>query len=347
MTEKEMIENYFKKRLLTNPRTQYTYTMSIRQFFNVIKKDMTTYFENKPNYEADIETYYLYLQKNGCVLTTKSCINTIKLFFYVYDKETKTLDIWDTLSSRLRGANKESEETALERGDIKKILEYSDESGRAIFLVLASSGCRVRELTLLELDDIKLNENPVRIHFRGETTKNGKQRDTFITPEAKESLLKWLEVRKKYLSSNRGCYTVRDKNDNRVFPMTVNNIEYKWKMLVKKAGFDSRDRKTRRLKSHIHSLRKFFRSNFGNVDLAEHLIGHSGYLSTYRQHSTKQLAEEYTKNMKNVTIFESTDLQETNKEIEALKRQLEKKDREFEKFKIDVALRLNGIVSGA
>ena len=69
-----------------------------------------------------------------------------------------------------------------------------------------------------------------------------------------------------------------------------------------KGDFDHIYKRGRR-KLHYHNLRKFFRTYFGNSDLAEHLMGHVGYLSTYRQFNDKQLAIEYLKHMENVTVF--------------------------------------------
>ena len=322
MNQNEMIDRFFEKRLITIPSTKKLYRRSIRLFFEFIKTDSETYFKTKQNYEDHIEKYYFYLQKNFTTLALKIKINILKMFFATYDKSTKELDIWDTIAMRTKGAAKEGEELPLEKTELKKIMEYSDEMGRAAFLVLASSGMRIGEIIQIELNDIYLKEKPVRIHLRAEITKTKKQRDTFISDEALDCLKKWLAIREQYLLSKR-AREFRKPNDKRVFPCSHVNIQCKWVTLLKKCGYDEKDKTTGKRKARVHGLRKFFRSNLGNSDLAEHLMGHSGYLSTYRQHSLKKLGELYIQYMPNLVILE------TQPDLTAVNEELAEKDKQI------------------
>ena len=304
-----MIDRYFEKKLITNYHTKRNYRKGIENYFDTIKKDLKTYFKNKNDYEKDIGKYYLAIDQFP-PMTKKNRVNAIKQFLSCYNREIKGLEIWDTISHRLRGAQSITEETSLDKNDLKKLLQYADLRGKTIFLVMSSSGCRIGEIVQLIPDDIHLNEDPARIVFRAEIVKGQKnKRTSFISNEAKESLKAWMKIRDKYLESavKKSTFYEKKEIDDRVFPMTDVNVRLIWKNIVNKAGkpFNEVDKKTNRLKCHPHSLRKFFRSYLGNADLAEHLMGHTGYLSTYRQYNEKQLAIEYLKYINNVTVFES------------------------------------------
>ncbi len=184
-----------------------------------------------------------------------------------------------------------SEEEIYTRENIRKILNHLPLQGRALVLVLASSGMRIGETLHLELEDIKLNENPVRVVIRGENTKTGEKRITFISTEALEVLKEWLRVREKYLTAamNRnnglvhsGRSDAKQVEDNTIFPFSMNTVFPMWHNALDKAGLNGRDRETRRHKYRIHGLRKFFRSQLATaipVDIVEALMGHEGYLT--------------------------------------------------------------------
>lgn len=337
----DLIEKFFDKKLFTNYNTKRNYRRGIELYFKIINKDINTYFKSKQDYEADIAKYFKYLLETTTQMTRKNRINAVRQFLKVYDKKTRDLDIWETISYRLRNIESETEEMALDQHDLKNILQYADIGTKAMFLTMSSCGCRIGELLQLLPEDIYLDETPTRIHFRNEITKTKSKRDSFITPEAKAALEAWLKVRDEYLinsakknTSNALRKRIKDKNidatkslnDKRIFPMSDVNARSKWETIVRKAGYDERDKKTGRLKAHPHSLRKFFRSYLGNADLAEHIMGHKGYLSTYRQYNTKQLAVEYNKYMSNLSIFE------TNPDLTYINEELIEKDKEIERL---------------
>lgn len=328
----DLIEKFFEKKLITNKNTQHSYEQGINYYFKTIKKNPETYFHNGHDIEQDITTYYLSLKKkNYAPWTQRVKLNAIKQFLTTFDKEIKQYEIWETISLRLRGADGIIEETPLDKTDIKKILQYGDIGSKAMFLIMASTGCRIEAIVGIEPEDIRINEEPVRIVFRPEIVKGKKKTITsFLTPEAVEAYKAWLKIRDKYLESavKRTTFKHGKKttNDNRVFPMCDVNARLIWKNIATKAGYGEKDKKTGRLKAHPGSLRKFFRSYLGNADLAEHLMGHSGYLSTYRKYDYVQLGKEYLKYVDNLSIFESPDISEIHeqmKEKESRIKQLE------------------------
>ncbi|MEM0253239.1 MAG: tyrosine-type recombinase/integrase [Candidatus Bathyarchaeia archaeon] len=213
------------------------------------------------------------------------------------------------LRGRLPKGNKaRTEEDELSREKLRRLLSHMPLHGKALFLLLASSGIRISEALSLKLDDLDLNSDPVIVRVRGEYTKAGDAYYSFISKEAREILVEWLKQRDKYLEAavNRGRGLaklgrgMKQPSDDRVFPFSVKTAEAIWINALRKAELESRDKSTGRRTLHIHMLRKFFQSQmkYAGVpeDIVEALIGHSGYLDeAYRRYSREQMAEWYKK----------------------------------------------------
>jgi len=166
------------------------------------------------------------------------------------------------------------------------IIQHMDLKGKALFLTLASSGMRIGESLSLTLNDIDLEHDPVSIQIRGENTKTGEQRFTFISSEAKEALIEWLKVRGAYMEQahykNAGFLACgfsgprpNPEEDNRIFPFAMKTAQDTWRLAIKSAGLRERDPATGRYSLHIHQLRKFFRSQLAlavPVDIVEMLM---------------------------------------------------------------------------
>ena len=76
-------------------------------------------------------------------------------------------------------------------------------------------------------------------------------RYTFISPEAKDALLAWKKVYHKYLeramNKTEKCLDkVKVRDDRKAFPYNHSTIQRSWYILLKKAGLDQRDPKTKR-----------------------------------------------------------------------------------------------------
>ncbi len=175
---------------------------------------------------------------------------------------------------------------------------------------MESSGIRVGEALRLQYGDIDLTTEPVKIRVRGEITKAGNQYFSFISSEAKEALLQWLNVRDSYIETATGRgkgliklgngQEVKPVGDKRIFPFSFHVANSMWVNATKKVKLDAKDISTGRAKFHIHMLRKFFCSQMklANVpeDLVESLIGHNGYLDgAYRRYSCEEKVQHYLK----------------------------------------------------
>jgi len=272
--------------------------------------------------------------------------------------EIKTRDL-KRIRTKLPKGSTRTVERDLDHDTLRMLVQHMDVKGKALFLTLASSGMRIGEALSLTLHDIDMDHEPVLIQIRGEHTKTGEQRFSFISREAREALVEWFKVRQAYMIQaqnknagfiNHGFSGPRPdpSRDNRVFPFAMKTAQDTWRTAIKNAGLKERDPSTGRFSLHIHQLRKFFRSQLAlavPVDIVEMLMGHSGYLTdAYRRFTRKQMAEYYLKGeyllsvhaIKEINRMEGElkhELQEQQKTIVHLVSQVERYERELESLR--------------
>ena len=355
----DKIDEYFDKALIEKKGTKTVIRSHIQKFFKIIDKEIETYFDNNPEYEEDLRKYWKHLQ--GKAPNTQSvAISSIKGFLRRFDKKTRDLDIWDDIAARLKGKSVVSEEYVPDLDEISKILNYCDIRTKTIIMVALSSGMRIGEIVQLLPNDIHLDETPTRINIRSEIAKNDKMRTTFISSETTNVLKEWLRKKDEYIEDSmkrlnfKNKQYLKGKEKNELFPFSTHRIRDAFNNACENAGFTDttmmkgdydlpeyykKDHKHYRERRHLrfHNLRKFFRTYFGNSDLAEQLMGHSGYLSQYRDYNNKQLAKEYKKYVGNVTVFERTpDLTDINKALDEKDRQIQEMQEMMDELKVQV-----------
>jgi integrase len=256
----DKIDEFLKNKLYNNEKTKEQYRCHTEQFFKVIDKDINTYFQNAPRYnptdddklehyntyyEQDIRTFWEYLSKKA-PKTQQMTISIVKQFLKYGDKNTKNLDIWDTIQTRMKGTVRAiSEEYVPEIPEIKRVLEYCDIKTKTAIYMAMSSGMRLGEVMELVPSDTHMNETPTRINIRAEITKNHQRRTTFISSEATELLKEWLRVRPDYIrdayKSLNFTHAKHNKNnktkDPRIFPFYANVIQKGFNAASDLAGF--------------------------------------------------------------------------------------------------------------
>ena len=94
----------------------------------------------------------------------------------------------------------EQERFPLTANLINIILFYSNAEHKAIYLFMASSGCRIRETIQIKKSDIIILDNTVAVNLRGETTKTKKPRQVFMSTEA------WSAIKPIYDSKDADDY---------------------------------------------------------------------------------------------------------------------------------------------
>jgi len=317
------------------------------------------YLASRPDFLADFVRYAASLSHAQLPPhTARNRFVIWKEFLAEQGVEIKTRDL-KRIRAKLPKGSSRTVERDLDHDTLRMLIEHMDVKGRALFLTLASSGMRIGEALSITFNDIDLEQDPAIIQIRGENTKTGEQRFTFISREAKEALIEWLKVREAYMiqahNKNAGFIAhgfsgprpdpLRDK---RIFPFAMKTAQDIWRTAIKNAGIQERDQSTGRFTLHIHQLRKFFRSQLAlavPVDIVEMLMGHSGYLTdAYRRFTRKQMAEYYQKGeyllsvhaVKEISRMEGElkrELQEQQKTIVHLVTQVERYERELESLR--------------
>lgn len=206
--------------------------------------------------------------------------------------------------------------------ELKTLLTHASGSrDRATILILTSSGLRLGTLLSLKVGNVNFDYPDVACikverqrgrKFVGKRSRGqGKVFYTFITAEAKEELKKYLEERKRAgekLTSESPL--IGDVYHKGKF-LTIEDFQRVWYRLLKRAGLGEKSNKWYKL--HLHTLRKYFRSNCIGVDPSyrEHWMGHKGgYLddSYFRAEEERHLIE-YRKAIPHLTVY-STPMEE-------------------------------------
>jgi integrase len=317
---KKVLDNY------VNPQTKRNITISLTQFFESVygKNNSDSldeiaekYFSEERNYKEDIQNFLQNLT-GLAPLTIKLKISNVKTFLLENDMELPQ-KFWKKMQRRMRARG--SRALTLDRiptnKELKKILLHVPIHGKALFLLLESSGLRIGEAIKSNIDDLYLEEEPARIQIRGEITKTRNSRHAFLSREAKETLTEWLKVREEYLKAAVAKSHLYEKNldDPRIFPFDPATAYMMWRKALHKAGLNGKDKQTGREKIHPYVLRKFFRTRLGSiipVDVVEALMGHEGYLTeVYGRYSLEDLRKFYLKGESALLVF--THAQEVTK----------------------------------
>jgi len=337
--------------------TVRAYRAALKKFFqtiyNVQEPDLEQladrYFNENRSFEADVQAFAAAL-KEAPPKTRRLYLTAVKVFLLENGVELPQL-FWRRLKARIKGSGAVSEEEVPTKQTLRSVMMHLSIAGKALFLVLVSSGMRIGEALKLQIGDLELDKNPPMIRVRAEYTKTGRKRITFITPEAAEAVREWLKVRENWLKSHLNS---KSPDDQRLFPFTSVNARVMWHNALKETGNGKVDPRTRRLLMRPHVLRKYFRSMVGSiagVDVAEALMGHEGYLTeVYRRYPDpeKTLAEAYRKAVCELQIFteEHPDearikqVEERSRLVEALNMQLQARLMQLENENAELKQRL-------
>jgi integrase len=299
------------------------------------------YFKTKRDYKKDVKKYVESLRGTP-PKTIKSKVASIKSFLEYYDIELTSKE-WKDIKQEIKGSRAVTIDKVPSKEELKKILTHATVKDKALFLTLISSGMRIGEATQITLDDIK--ELPL-IHIRARYTKTSNPRVTFVSPEAKEALEKWLPIRQDYLrvavkrlncqkpsiTGKRPERIIKKIDDNRVFPFNTSTARNMMQRLLRKSGLDERDPSSSYHTIHIHCLRKYFSSHL-NIsgcpsDVVEALLGHEEKLMRiYNLYTTQQIKDIYDKYSHAVCVFKDSIIEE---QVNTLYSKLDQKDQEIQ-----------------
>ena len=341
----ETVRNFLSS--FPSKKTRNNYKSNLKRFFDFLQVDPDEYIKDDirflknsdrihalDDYEADVRRFWSQLIENDVPpKTVNSAIAIVRVFLKHHHIEIEDR-FWKELRRRGNGNQAVSEETPITTDILQQILIHGATKERALFMMLASSGMRVGEALKLKPSNVDFESKPTKISIPAKIAKNKTKRVTFITDEAARYLKEWLKERDSYLETSvKRCHIkayhgliTKSLDDDRLFPFSQDNARSMWNRLCNKAGYREKDETTGRRKVHIHSLRKFFRTQLSRFDrdIAEKLMGHEGYLTReYFRVSVEELAEKYLEGCEHLLVFERPMTpQEAQEKIESMEKQM-------------------------
>ena len=252
-------------------------------------KKLSLYLQDSEISQQSIENYFLDISDfNYSTSTKKRFYSSIKNFLKYLDEEENILQI--KLSElRLKSIRKLPEVLSVE--DIEKMInaykhdDFLNSRNKTIIDVLYSTGCRVSELCNINLSDLDLVDNSLKLKGKG-----SKQRIVPIGSELKLNLLKYLKIRENFVNS-KGEPLFLTKSRNNLDRTAVFRII---KNTALKASLDTN--------IHPHTLRHSAATHMleGGCDLrtVQEFLGHSSV-------STTQIYTKVTKEFLEEAFLES------------------------------------------
>ena len=214
---------------------------------------------------------------------------------------------------------------SLSRETIKKILEYSSPERRALYLTLLSSALRIGEAVQLRKRDFEVSGQRLKISVRAKYTKTKQERITFISKEAEaymRPILDRMPPDKLVFGTNEDPF------------QAMQNEETYFQRLRQRAGFDEKY-DSGVSKVTIHALRSYFITKCEKMHegLGHALAGHDRYMKEYERFSDQELLEFYIKAEPELIISDEERQGLKIDNLEKIKENLEKKEREAEFYK--------------
>lgn len=313
---------------LKSPVTKAAYTFALEKymkFLGIQNSDELLVHEDNPRIIQDQIIEFLIQLKNPPhslrYATRSQYVAAIIIFYDLNEVMLNRKKIYRYLGEEERPIENRGYNTE----EIKKMLEVSDEKVRAILLLLASTGMRIRALVELTMQD--LQEIPEFELYKVTVYSDSKERYfTFATPEATKAIKIYLEYRTRYgekLTSRTPVFRDQfDRNDltsiHNVKPMKLRTIERLISRSLEKSGirtveriteFHSEKGKIRKNVRLTAGFRKFFDTQliYAKVEprTKELFMGHNiGLDEHYFKPEEDYVMQEYLKAVNNLTINE-------------------------------------------
>lgn len=284
----------------TTAGTRRTYASVMKAFFKVIYgnvEDINALAENylsaDRKHRADV-LKFLAARAHLAPKTIRMNISIVRNFIEDHDIELPA-KFWKKIGRRAKGGPITKEDIPTSE-ELRRIMAHLKARGRAVYLFLAASGCRIGETLQIRFKDLDMEADPPRARLRAETTKTREARTVFFTAEAKEAMEEWLKVRRVWMKYRESRFFAHGSlpDEELVFPFSDDVIREDWRKALRASGLMKQDERTRYASRRPHTLRKRFRTQLGAVipaDVVEELIGHG--TSVYRRFTQAELAEFY------------------------------------------------------
>jgi integrase len=349
--------------------TKAAYTFALEKYMKYIKidnpDDLLRYQDNPKFIQNQIIDYLINLKNPPLSLryaTRSQYLAAIMTFYDLNEVILNKKKIYRYLGEE----EKPIENRGYTREEIAKMLEVCDERVKALILLLASTGVRIRAIVDLKLED--LTSIPNYDLYRVKVYSDSKQSYfTFTTPEASKAINTYLSYRERYgekLISKSPLFRDQfDRNDpgsiHNVKPLKLRAVERLISRTIEKSGIRTVERQTE-LQHNEHGkirkdvrltagFRKFFDTQLIYADvrpaIKEMFMGHSiGYDDNYFKPSENDILEEYLTAVDWLTINEENRLKKQVKELTKKQGEIEVMKERYEQEIKDIHEQMNHIM---
>ena len=327
---------------INSDQTKQVYEYSLNKFLNHYQMDLDSFLKLSQQEMSDFVINYLANMKISRQYKTV-ILSAIKHACEMND----VLLNWKRLKKFIKSEKTDNAINGKDRGytdgEIRKILEFSDQRLRTAFLILASTGCRVGALQLIKVGDLERIDNLYKIIIY---CGDNEEYLTFCTPEAAKAIDSYLDYRtRRGEVINQDSYLLVKKFRANT---KVKGEPFKGKAfggilqdcidLTGVREIDGVHRYKRKQIPIIHGFRKFFTECLVdsklNPEIREMLLGHKiGLASAYYKPTEQEMLNEYLKAVNLLTINEENRLRKKVETLTIEKSQFESLKHDFELFK--------------
>ena len=278
---------YIEKELNYTKITIIDYQNDLFLFANYIKEKNTNYLNLNKN---DIIEFLKFLDnKKYSNKSIARFLSTLRSF-YSYLVEIKLLE--ENIFKRIRNPKLEKKlPDYLNIMEVENLLsEFKEDTkedirNKCLVELLYSTGIRVSEASNIKIEDIDINNMTIRVFGKGR-----KERITYFGLTLKETLEKYLKVRKEFLKKGEINYLFINNIGGQLSRQSIENI---FNNISKKLNTSH--------KISPHTLRHTYATHLlnNNADLrsVQELLGHENLSTTeiYTHVSNERLRQEYLK----------------------------------------------------
>ena len=332
---------------LKSPVTKAAYSYALQKYMNYLNignpDDLLIHQENPKIIQNQIIEYLIQLKNPPYSLryaTRSQYLAAIMIFYELNDVPLSKKKIYRYLGEEERPLDNRGYTTE----EISKMLEVSDERTRAIILVLASTGIRIRAIIDLKLEDLMIIQDYKLYQVRVYSDSNQRYL-TLTTPEAAKAIDIYLKYRERHgerLTPKSPLFRDQfDREDpvsiHNAKPLKLRTVEHLVSRTVEKSGIRTVERITElhsekgKIRKNVKltvGFRKFFDTQliYAKVEqrTKELFMGHSiGLDDHYFSPVDTYVLQEYLKAVDYLTINEENRLRLKLDEITKKKDEIE------------------------
>jgi integrase len=339
---------------LHSDSTKESYTFCLEKFLNHYGIDLLSFLTLPQHDITNLIIKYLVNKK-----VSKQYKNLITATLKHACEINDILLNWKKIKKFVNSAEKTGNETnGRDRGytheEIQRILDFSSQRIKTMFLIVASTGIRVGALRSLKVGDLEKIDNVYKIIvYAGDK----EEYITFTTPECTKEIDSYLDFRSRHNENitNDSFLLVQKYNIN-LKSVKLKGKQFKGRGInsvleesIRNCGLRQVNHDNyfkRQAVPFLHGFRKFFTKQLVdsklNPEIREMLLGHKiGLASAYYKPTQEDMYNEYLKAVNLLTIKEENRLKLKLERVQIEKSKLDELKADFDAFKQEVLKQRN------